>query len=162
MAEWLKILIGALAGLLVGILSEPLKSWTSGKLKEREMRSALYSTMADLLGFYESGRNRALRKQYPVGFIEASLEIFDHYNSTDKAAFYRLREAPWIKSFFHLVRQNFDDLAHQTGDEYEATLRAVLFSVESATEFGAIDSKRLRKLIAKGPSWRAQRDTDTA
>jgi hypothetical protein len=58
MAEWLKILIGALAGLLVGILSEPLKSWTSGKLKEREMRSALYSTMADLLGFYESGRNR--------------------------------------------------------------------------------------------------------
>jgi hypothetical protein len=55
MAEWLKILIGALAGLLVGILSEPLKSWTSGKLKEREMRSALYSTMADLLGFYLGG-----------------------------------------------------------------------------------------------------------
>ena len=41
-ADWLEVLTGAFAGLLAGILSDPLRSWTNRKLKERQMRNALY------------------------------------------------------------------------------------------------------------------------
>jgi hypothetical protein len=154
MPDWLKTLVGALAGLIVGLLSEPLKGWISGKSKETQMRNALYGAMADLYGFFSGGKDSALRQRYQVGFIEANLDIFDHYSSTDKATFYRLREAPHIKSFFHLVRKTFDELPQQTGSESEANVRALLASMQFAIQSGAISSRRLHKLLSNGPSWK--------
>jgi hypothetical protein len=48
MADWLKVLIGMLTGLIVGVVSEPLKVWIGGKLKQRMIRKELYASMAEL------------------------------------------------------------------------------------------------------------------
>jgi hypothetical protein len=117
--------------------------------------------MADLYGFFSSGQEPTRRQQYPVAFIEANLDIFDHYSSTDTGTFYRLSEAPFIKTFFQLARKTFDELPQQTGIESEAAVRAILFSLESGIQFGAINSKRISKLLSKGPSWRGIPGTGT-
>ena len=49
MADWLKVLIGVFAGLIAGLIAEPLKAWINGRMKERAIRDALYPVMADIL-----------------------------------------------------------------------------------------------------------------
>ena len=42
-----------------------------------------------------------------MAFPDANLDVFDHYYSTEKAAFFRLREAQFISTFFFLARKWF-------------------------------------------------------
>lgn len=158
MADWLKVLIGTLTGLIVGLVSEPLKGWITAKLRERVIRRALYASMADLYGFYSAKLDPAMRKQYPMAFVDENLEIFDYYCSTEKAAFYRLPEAPFIKSFFKCVRKS-SDLLHEESprSEREAATDAVIFCIKSGIQHGAINRKMLRKLLLKGPLWSKSR-----
>jgi hypothetical protein len=153
-AEWLKVLIGALAGLIVGLVSDPLKTWINGKLKEREIRRALYRSMADLYGFYSSKYEAGLRERYPMAFENSNLDIFDHYFTTEKAAFFRLPEAPFVRTFFTLVRDSFDQRGTHVGRQED--IDAIKFCMQSGLRSGSIDAKRLNRLISKGPSWRAK------
>lgn len=159
MADWLKVLVGTVAGLIVGLLSEPLKAWINAKVKEKTIRDALYTSMADLYGFFAARFDQELRARYPTAFIDSNLEIFDHYFSTEKAAFFRLREAPFLKTFFYLVRNTYDQMNDQTSTQQEEAVRSILYCVKSGLESGSINGKRLRKLLSKGPSWRTTAPT---
>ena len=54
MADWLKILISALAGMMTGILGgiavEPLKQWVTRKTAARRGRTAIYKEIAAMWG----------------------------------------------------------------------------------------------------------------
>ena len=154
MADWLKVLIGTVAGLIVGLVSEPLKAWINGKLKEKMIRDALYTSMADLYGFFAARHDPALRALYPSAFIDSNLDIFDHYFSTEKATFFRLREAPFVKTFFYLVRTAYVHMQEGSDTQQEEDGRSIVFCMKSGLESGSVNDKRLRKLLAKGPSWR--------
>lgn len=98
--------------------------------------------------------DQRLREQYPNAFIDSNLDIFDHYFTTEKAAFFRLREAPFIKTFFHLVRQSFDKMHANSHVGDPGDINAIIYCKQSGIRSGSFNSKRLNKLIAEGPSWR--------
>ena len=156
-ADWLKVIIGTVAGLIVGLISDPLKGWINSKLKARKIRNILYTSMADLYGFYAGGSDSALRDAYRIGFIESNLEIFEHYFSTEKNAFFALSEAPFIKTFFYLVRQEWEHRHNRTDIQQNEDIDSIVYCIEGGIKHGSIDGKRFRKLISKGPSWRTIR-----
>jgi len=53
--------------------------------------------MADLYGFFSRAED------YPAVNLEAHLDLFNHYYSSEKTAFYRLPEAHFITTFFYQV-----------------------------------------------------------
>jgi hypothetical protein len=150
MSDWVKPVIGALAGLLIGIFVEPLKTWLMTYVKERALKKAIYASIADMYGFL----SREHRAEYYIGFIDSNLELFEHLYSTDKALFFRIREAPFIKSFYYILKNLAETLNSASPVEQEQKIKALLRTIENGIEFGTFDGERLRKLIAAGPSWR--------
>lgn len=149
MADWLKIVIGTLTGFVVGLVAEPIKTWIAAKLKERMIRKAPYASMADLYGFF----SRTSEEQHPCIRLDLHLDMFNHYYTTEKTAFYRLREAHFIGSFFHQVRGISDALSAKQDRECEDRRLALIRTVQNAIQSEALNHKLISRLCAKGPSW---------
>lgn len=109
MAEWLKILLSALAGMTVATLLEPLKFAINARLKRNQVRRALYEVLGTLYDFiHELGSPEAAIREliYDAAILRENkrsisqeehvrerlglwhFEIFDHYYGDERGAFY--------------------------------------------------------------------------
>lgn len=145
MDDWAKVLIGALAGLLVGAVSEPMKTWIQAKQKERTVRNALHPLIAEVCWFLLSADDRSLRAKYPAISLDAILETFEHYYATEKGAFFRLKGAHSIRTFFFLVRKYRESCP----DFREEDARSILACVTNAVRRRALKGRQFKRIASR-------------
>ena len=112
--DWQKV-GPALAGVVVGVLLEPLRVWIAGAMKRRQIRELLYRDVARVnacLDFATKQSQRALRERKKIPHTvrcyleEVSLDVFAHVFNTERTSFYHLREARAFKRFYEIVEKH--------------------------------------------------------
>jgi hypothetical protein len=109
--DWEKVGL-ALAGVVVGVLLEPVRVWIAGTIRRRQIRELPYRNVARInacLDFACDRPHRALKEKkeiphsvrYYLG--EVSLDVYEVVFNTERTAFYHLPEALALKRFYGFV-----------------------------------------------------------
>jgi hypothetical protein len=165
--DWQKVGL-TLAGVVVGVLLEPVRVWIAASIKRRQIRRLLYRDVArinDCLDFASDQSSKALKeKQTEVPYIvrhylgEISLDVYEHIFNTERTAFYHLPEALAFKRFYSFVEAHVLSLDADAdpADVIEGCTesRSVL---KEQTAAGEIDEGRLRAYEKRYAKQQAQR-----
>jgi len=86
MAEWLKILISALAGMATGLVMEPLKHWISDYIAAHQAKRTIYAELARTYYAFKKWGPNDSHPNWPLGHIES--QVFDYYYSSKREVLY--------------------------------------------------------------------------
>ncbi|MBZ5490172.1 MAG: hypothetical protein LAO76_04480 [Acidobacteriia bacterium] len=121
MAEWGKTLIGFISGisvgLIVGVISEPLKKWAGAKYITWRAEKEIYWELSGMyVRFFEEHKKIGNTTYVYVG-PEFTAERFDYYYAEHKEALFSIPTWVGIKKIydvFHLTKEQVDQ--HQISD----------------------------------------------
>src|SRR6266404_6123539 len=107
MSDWIKVLIGALAGLTTAVLLEPLKHYIQIRIKTRRIKADIYKDLGRLLVTLslQAGappENAEVVKTY---FDILDDTDFEYYYSREREAFNRLHDRREIRVFYRLFER---------------------------------------------------------
>jgi hypothetical protein len=164
--DWQKVGL-ALAGVVVGVLLEPLRVWIAGAMKRRQIRNLLYRDVARInacLDFASEQSYKALHEKKEIPYTvryylgEVSLDVYEHIFNTERTTFYHLPEALAFKQFYGFVEKHVLSLDEDAdpADVIEACTesRSVL---KEQTAAGEIDKDRVRATEKKYAKQQAKR-----
>ncbi len=102
MADWIKVLISALAGMLAGLIAEPIKNALQDEIRMRRMESSLAVEMGYLVG--SVGIDVA---HWPERWWEThmSIERYEYYYSSQRELLFRSRYYNQIDSFYRQMKR---------------------------------------------------------
>jgi hypothetical protein len=103
MADWIKVLIGALTGMMVGLIAEPIKQWFAMVIDSRRIKKRLFDDLRLIYMTFctrHGESNRWTAKDLVDNLKFCTAEKFTFYNEKKQEACYRLRGWSWIKGFF--------------------------------------------------------------
>ena len=157
MDDWSKALLSAGAGLIAGLVAQPVKYRLMAWTKRRQMKDALYKEMG--LNYHLLNRvvdtchdTRELIKdddrrdrERAVGFLNSiSLGSYEHYSATDKGLFLNLDDAAVIEKLYAKMREATSDRSAPWADRYRSVYDVFAF-VKRCQKEGTLDIDLLLK-----------------
>jgi hypothetical protein len=143
-AEWLKTLFSVLGGLVVGVLLTPLTYRLTRWSRDREMKQALYSELAQMTEYARLIDRPREMKAPPNETPEEKrfrlanrirTAVYDYYANSEKAAFLRMRESSAFIALYQVLEsfsesgdvglvKQLDDVREQyaSWDEFDSRL----------------------------------------
>jgi hypothetical protein len=102
MAEWLKILITALSAFVIGIMSEPVKTFVNEQVRIYRMRTALYR---ELRRVYRQIEKAFISQADALSVLsEIHLELYDYYCEKEQLLFLQMPDSWGLRRAFESVR----------------------------------------------------------
>ena len=135
-SDWLKILLSALAGMVTGVLLEPIRHWIANKIAAHYAKQAIYA---------ELGRIYAARQKDPSWLIShLHCEAFDYYYESKRDVIYLIPEYHELISLFNTVHRL--RLLHQEGKRTPAeVVKTLVGEIERRIATNDIDVFALRR-----------------
>jgi hypothetical protein len=110
MAEWLKILVSALTGTLVGLLAEPIRKWISDRSTIKTIRSQVYHELGRMYFFLTEHKSLMYAMDKGSVLIILNTDVFEFYYASKRELLYVIPEHHgFISCYAHLKRLR-DDL----------------------------------------------------
>ncbi len=112
MSDWIKVLIGALAGMVTGLAAEPLKQQLSIVVDSWRIQSALFDELSAIYVTFCSVRKHAdtwTETDLRDNLKFCSVDRFVYYFEKKREACYRLKGWAWARGFltqYQDIREN--------------------------------------------------------
>lgn len=162
MEDWIKILISTLVGFIGGALAEPVKLIIGHQIHQRTFRKAVYAELLVITGRMAALVQYSKTQTAPEALLwglktfdlsPISLDVFEHYYTSERPLIYSIAEAPW---FIHIYRltHHINQLPDANAEEKVCEIRKALEHIYSLAERGSLQSKAL------GENAREWRTTD--
>ena len=103
--EWWKILVSALAGLLVGLLGDVVKSAVGDWLKSRRIRKRLNEELRRMLNTMKDLKVKNVRLNREAFLEVTKTSAFEHYWEMDQSLFYEDAELYELSGMFNLIEK---------------------------------------------------------
>lgn len=103
MSDWVKVLIGAGAGLIAGLIAEPLKQWLTLLIQSRRIRKVLFRDLCEIyLNFCKplSEGNVWDRANFCEILSFQPADKFQYYYDHNRDGCYRIEQWRWIHDFY--------------------------------------------------------------
>jgi hypothetical protein len=127
MADWVKVLISALAGMVAGLIAEPIKGALQEEIKMRRMESSLALEMGYLVASIGIPR-----EQWPERWWEThlSIERYEFSCQTQKESLLRSRHYNAIDSFYRQMNRAKEASAKNDNEAlFEADEAVLIFEM---------------------------------
>ena len=120
MNDTLKTIIGAVAGFVLGVLSEPLKFVLAEMMRKRQVRRALYGNIAFFCGqlLYlkhlhskrsdEGDTSNDISEEELRIWQSLDLDLFDYYYTSERANFWRIQYAGRMRELYTIIRPGLE------------------------------------------------------
>lgn len=157
MDEWAKTLLSAGAGLVAGLVAEPVKYQVVAWAKRRQAKEDLYKEMG--LNYYLLNRvfdlchgnaeltndDHRRERERAVDLLNSiSIATYEHYTANEKGIFLRLDDAPAIKKVYDAMREAAGDRSAPWPERYKSVCD-VFRIVKRYQKEGALDIPLLVK-----------------
>ncbi len=137
MPEWVKIVVSSVAGMIAGIVAEPLKQHLLLKLKRRRIRKALtkelwyvHNLCLDLLDTAKGSPRIAKKTTMIFTFNNLRMKAFEHFYQYEKEAIFQIDDSESLVSTF----EGLDDMRETFVSGKETFGRAVCFFALAAQQ----------------------------
>ncbi len=141
MSDWVRILVSALAGVLTGILLEPIRQWIGNAITAHHAKQAIYAELGKIHRILESKSAPA----DPLRIVkQLDCQAFDYYYASKREVVYLIAEYPGIVSLFdkvHRLKKRGDDGERISAQELEVLANAII----RCEETGEIDGAALHR-----------------
>lgn len=165
MEEWQRILASSTSGFALGVASEPIRFWLTGKLNRRKARLALHrcfaqlsvdvNWMLDVIASYEEPNVLTpgeLWNGLIVVYMQSDLTVCDYYRNSEKATYYALREVRGFNVLYSNVRRSLaalrklaeDPNAPDALNHVIAQIRATRQHLDNAVKLKHISPRLMR------------------
>ena len=135
MAEWLKILISALAGMSAGIAAEPLRHWVVNRLTVNAAREAIYGELG-MIDYYLKDCDDSQQCGWAMANIQTN--AFDYYYNSRREVLYLLPECNALVAMYARTKHSYDLYCRQITKELTAA-RDIQFMFKTYRERNLID-----------------------
>jgi hypothetical protein len=141
MSDWAKILISALAGMVTGILLEPIRHWIGNKIAAYYAKRVIY---AELGKIYRIAAKVKAGQKDPLWIIrQLDCEAFDFYYGSKREVLYLIPEYQGLISVFGTIHRLKN--LHRDGEKVSSQdVEVLVNAIERRKEAGEIDISALR------------------
>ena len=124
MSEWLKILLSALAGVITGVLLEPVKRWIGDRITAHYAKEAMYAELGRLY-YVAKYCCSDLDPRWIKGYLQSS--AFDYYYNSKREILYLLPDYEELIWHFEMIKS-----LRKLLENNEKTPREIVETVNSA------------------------------
>lgn len=143
MADWVKILITALAGVTTGALLEPLKQWISMRNAASRAKKAIYRELGDVYHTHVLLKDGTTALMHVSGLNLFKAEAFEYYYNSHREAFYRIPEWQYLLGMYEFLKRFRDDV--KTGKFRDAIPDRIEEEFKFRWSSGLIERKLVEK-----------------